>query len=265
METSNHVETALNAVASRAPSHQLPDGGMMIVIPEGYQGERIEPKDPPRIKQAITVHDRDSFVAYVNRFKTDDTRIFAEPGFLADGPARMVAVIDYHGAARPDHGVHTVTYTLRYAEQWQRWTALQGRPLKQAEFAELIEESRADIVAPDAATLLDIVRVFKASKKVDFDSVVYLQNGDVRLGYEERTEQKGSSGPLPETMQLGIPVYFWGVSYKVPMFVRYRVGQGSVAFQLKIDRPDVIEDAAFTEMVKAVSEATSIDAYLGRR
>lgn len=265
MDTNNVLETALQAVASRAPSHQLPDGGFLVVLPEGYHGERIDPLNPPRIKQTVIVHDLDSFVAYVNRFKTDDTRIFAQPGFLNNGVSQVMAVIDYHGAARPDHGGHTVTYSLRYSEQWLRWTNACRTELKQAAFAELIEEARADIVDPNAAVLLDIVRVFKASKKVEFDSVVYQPNGDVKLGYDERTEQKGSSGPLPETMHVGIPVYFRGTGYKVPVFVRYKVGAGSVGFSLKIDRADVIEDTAFTEVVKKISEATSIDAYLGRR
>lgn len=100
---------------------------------------------------------------------------------------------------------------------------------------------------------------------MDFDSVVYQPNGDVKLGYSEATEQKGSSGNLPETMQIGIPIYFRGVAYKVPVLVRYKVGQGVVGFQLKMDRADIVEDSAFTELVQAISGATSIDSYLGRR
>lgn len=266
MDQNNQLETALNTVAARAPAHETPDGGRLILVPEGYRAERVEPLDPPRIKGAVTVHDRDSFVAYVNRFKTDDTRIFAEPGFLANGVARIVAIIDYHGPNAPAHGVHSVTYALRYSEQWQRWTkTCAGAALKQAEFAELIEEARADIVEPEAAKLLDIVRVFKASKKVEFDSLAYQPNGDVKLVYDERTQQTGSSGPLPEVMKLGIPVYFRGAGYAVPVFVRYRMADARVVFALKMDRADVIEDSAFNELVSSVSEATSIDAYLGRR
>lgn len=49
------------------------------------------------------------------------------------------------------------------------------------------------------------------------------------------------------------------------MFVRYRVGNGAVTFQLKLDRADVIEDAAFQEVMKAVEEQTLTPVYLGRR
>ena len=259
---------ALNAVAAKAPAHQTPDGGQIIIVPDGYSAERVAPLEAPlpRIRQAVTMHDRDSFTAYVNRFKQGEaTRIFAEPGFLANGQAKVVAVLDYHLNSAADYGVHTATYMPRYSEQWQRWQKACAAPLKQSEFAEFVEEVRSDIVAPDAANLLDIVRTFKASKRVDFDSIVYQPNGDVRLGYEERTEQKGTSGTLPEQMTIGIPVYFRGSPYKVSVLVRYRVGGGSVQFALKIDRADVVEDTAFTELTAAISEATGIDVYLGRR
>lgn len=256
---------AFNAGAAKAPAHDTPDGGKLVIVPQGYRTEHIDPAMPPRIKQAVTLHDRDSFIAYVNRFKTPDTRIFAEPGFLASGQAKIVAVIDYHGAAKADHGGHSATYAPRYSDQWNRWRNACAQPMRQAEFAEFVEEVRGDIVNPEAAKLLDIVRTFKASKRVEFDSVTYQPNGDVKLGYEERTEQKGTSGALPETMEIGIPVYFRGTAYKVPVLVRYKVGQGAVAFQLKLDRADIIEDAAFGELTKAIGEATSIDPYLGRR
>lgn len=268
MDVDNNIlETALNTVAARAPSHDTPDGGRLVLVPPGYRTETVAPLEPKlsRIRQDVTLHDRDSFVAYVNCFKGDMTRVFAEPGFLARGEAHVVAVMDYHAPTAADYGAHTATYTPRYSEQWRRWTAICERPLKQAEFAEFIEEVRADIVEPDAARLLDIVRTFKASKKVEFDSLTYQSDGSVKLVYDEKTQQSGSSGALPEQMKIGIPVYFRGQAYAVAVLVRYRVGQGAVMFQLKIDRADVVEDAAFSDITKAIGEATGIDCYLGRR
>lgn len=267
-DESTMLKEALDAVAARAPAHDAPNGGKIIIVPEGYRAESVRPLEEPipRIKQAVVLHDKDSFVSYVNRFKQGEaTRIFAEPGFLVNGQAHVTAVVDYHKNAAADYGVHTARYQPRYSDQWQRWQKACEAPLKQAEFAEFVEEVRSDIVEPDAAKLLDIVRTFKASKRVDFDSVVYQPNGDVKLGYEERTEQKGTSGVLPERMALGIPVYFRGSAYKVPVLVRYRVGGGGVQFSLKIDRANVIEDTAFSELTTAVQEATGIDVYLGRR
>lgn len=266
--TAETLETALNIVATRAPAHDTPDGGKLVLVPDGYKAERIAPLEPPlpRIRQAVMMHDRDSFTAYVNRYKAEATRIFAEPGFLAGGGvAKISATLDYHMPGMADHCAHTATYSPRYSEQWMRWHKAASAPMKQAEFAEFVEEVRGDIVEPDAARLMDIVRTFKASKKVEFDSLVYQSNGDVMLGYDERTEQKGTSGALPEKMKIGIPVYFRGTTFAVPVFVRFKVSGGVVQFQLKIDRADVIEDEAFSELTAKVHETTGIDVYLGRR
>ena len=265
--TAETLEKALSIAVSRAPAHDMPDGGKLVIVPDGYRAERVEPLDRPltRIKQVVTLHDRDSFVAYVNRYKSEATRIFAEPGFLAGGTARVVATMDYHKPTAADYGVHVATYAPRYSDQWQRWHTAAKASMKQAEFAEFIEEVRADIVEPDAAKLLDIVRTFKASRKTEFDSVVYQPNGSVSLTYDDKTEQKGASGLLPEVMKLGIPVYFRGTAYAVPVFVRFKVGGGAVQFAIKIDRADVIEDAAFGELTAKINTDTGIDVYLGRR
>lgn len=255
-------------LGARAPTPiPLADGGQAVLVPDGYTAERFAPLEQPlpRIRQSVNMHDAASFVAYVNRYKTAETRLFAEPGFLANGQAHVVAVIDYHEPGSAKYGAHVANYVPRYSDQWRFWHKLCGAPLKQVAFAELIEEARADIRDPEAANLLDIVRTFKANKKVDFDSVVYQPGGDVRLAYTEQTQQQGSSGVLPETMTLGIPVYFRGTVYAVPVFVRYRVGGGAVEFQLKLDRADVIEDAAFGELTAAIATACEIEVYLGRR
>lgn len=266
-DVSETLQTALNAIAARAPSHATPDGGFLVVVPDGYTTERVAPIEPPlpRIKQAVSLHDRDSFVSYVERYKSEATRLFAEPGFLANGSAHVVAVFDYHLPNAPDRCQHTATYTPRYSDQWKRWQSACVKPMAQAEFAEFIEEVRADIAEPEAAKLLDIVRTFKASKRVEFDSVTYQANGDVTLSYDEKTQQRGVSGALPEKMKLGIPVYFRGAVYAVPVFIRYRVATGAVHFQLKMDRADIIEDAAFNALTAEIKDTLAVDVYLGRR
>lgn len=260
------IRTAFDVGRSGAPTIPAPDGSLVALVPKDTQQITLPPHEPilTRVRQKVTVHDRDSFVAYVTRYKTQRTRLFAEPGFLAQGGAHVSAVVDYHGSDGPDHCAHSVVYRPRYSDQWQRWHKACAQPLKQAEFAELIEELRSDIREPEAAKLLDIVRAFKASKRVEFDSVVYQPGGDVTLAYDEKTQQQGKSGPLPEKLTLGIPVYFRGTVYAVPVWVRFRVGNGAVQFQLKMDRADVIEDVAFGEISQAVSAATGIEAYLGR-
>lgn len=247
------------------PEIELPDNKLGIVIPKDYKIEQFSAVEPEltRIHQSVTVYDEPSFIAYVNRFKDADTQIFAVPGFINNGQASIVASIDYHMPGEPTRNSHFCTYAPRYSEPWKRWHAVCKDPLKQVPFAELIEECRADIQEPAAALLLNIVRTFKANKKTDFDSVVYQTNGSVTLNYSESVQQQGQSGALPEVMQLGIPVYFRGQAFKIPVMVRYRVGNGGVTFDLKLDRADIIEDAAFGEILARIEKECEVKPYLG--
>lgn len=259
----------LGAAAGKHVS--TPDGGTAMVVPANFKVQTFPPVTPAepelkRINGGAQLHDVDSFVAYVNRYKGSATRIFAEPGFLASGGARIVAVMDFHEPNdQPRHCAHIASYTPRYSDPWARW--MKASVFEQVPFAEFIEENRSEISEPPAAGLLDVVRTFKAFKKIDFDSVVYQSNGDVRLGYSEQSEAKGStpSSVLPERLTLGIPVYFRGRLYAVGIWVRYRVANGKVVFTLKVDRPDVIEDDAFRELTEKVATDTGIEVYLGRR
>lgn len=243
------------------------DGRMHALVPNGMTLKEILPADwdPKliRIKAAAVMHDQASFVSYANRYKSDATRMFAEPGFINGGRPTIAAIFDYHEKDEPHHAAHVASYSPRYSEQWLRWQKNCSATLRQVEFAEMIEECRTDILEPAAAALLDIVRAFKATKKTEFDSVTYQQNGDTLLHYSEKTEQQGGM-KMPETLKLCIPVFFRGPRYEVPVFIRYRVGNGGIAFNLKLDRPDRIEDDAFQQITAGIAEGTAIEVYMGK-
>lgn len=241
-----------------------PDGSTTYTLPEATRDIKVPPLNPVRIEQIVTFHDEASFVDYVNKFQGVTTMIFAEPAFVrGDNQSRILAAIDYHGPENPQSIKHKVLFAPRASEQWIRWNAANGRVFTQPEFAEFIEEVRRDIHDPNAATLLDIVRAFKANKSVEFDSLTYQPDSSVLLNYSEKVNQTGRSGPLPQVMTLGIPVFFRGAPFQVPVFVRFRLTGGSVKFELKLDRPDVILDTAFGEIVDRIAEATGVTALLG--
>lgn len=247
--------------------HPTPNGGFAAFVPPGTQKIDIPPHEPllTRIRQHAQLHDLRSFIDYVKQFQlAGTTTIFAEPGFIAGGTGCIKAVFDYHKPDEPNRLSHIATYAPRYSTQWQTWTGACGGAMKQAEFAEFIEENRGDINEPSAAQLLDIVRTFKASKKVDFDSLTYTSDGSALLHYSDKVEQQGKSGPLPEIMRLGIPVFFRDIPYLVGVFVRFRVGTGAVTFQLKMDRADVMEDEAFKQILLSVETETGVKPYLGK-
>lgn len=271
MLTAEAIQALADAMAARAKPIETPDGGIAVPLPTGYTFAKLPPLDPilTHVKQAVVLHDFASLVAYVDAYKGVQTRIFAEPGFLAkDRKARVVGVLDYHQASSEapiaSRAAHVVTYEPRYSDAWLRWHKACAEPLAQVEFAELIEECRADIVEPNAASLMDIVRTFKATKRTEYDSITYQPDSGVKLHYSETVDKTGSAALLPEQLHLGIAVYYRGAPYKVPVFIRYKVGNGGVKFSLKLDRADLIEDNAFTELAVDLANQTAVPVHNGR-
>jgi uncharacterized protein YfdQ (DUF2303 family) len=247
---------------------ERPDGGKELVVPKDFQTHTIPPLEPrlPRIRQRVTFYDIGSFIEYVNLFKAEGSRIFAVPGHLSGGAgASFKAILDYHQKAAADHSAHVALFVPKYSEPWVRWMAAakQG-PMLQETFGDFIEENAPDIVDPSAAELLDMVNRFRASKKVEFNSVVRQANGDVTIGYAEQTEVQGSRAgvTVPTELKLGIPVFFRGGAYEVRMFLRYKV-QEKLTFSIKADRPEYIEQDAFDGLSAMIGDQTEIRPYLG--
>jgi len=263
MDLNEMMTHAIAVGAEKREPIDLPAGGKGVLVPQGYQLKELSPVEPvlTRIRGGVTMLDLDSWVSYVNRFKTVDTQIFASPD---PGSFAVTAVLDYHNEnGLPAHCAHKAVYKPRYAVQWARWSQI--GVMEQVAFAEFIEENRADVQEPAAAVLLDIVTKFKATKKAEYDSVVYQPNGDVMIGWSEKVEAAGKAVPVPTELKLGIPVFFRGTLYAVPAFLRYRLNGGKLTFQVKLDRPEYIEEAAIAEITKAIDEQTGIGVYLGRQ
>lgn len=256
-------KTAVEALIAqgRAIGNKIegPDGREYLIVPSGMNVAELQPLERRlmRIKAGALFEDSESFVAYVNRFKTQTTQVFA-----ATSSPLVTAALDYHGPGQPSHCAHVAQYAPKLSTEWTRWTT--AKPMPQAEFAEFVEENRRDVVEPAAAVLLDVVTKFKATKKQDYDSVVYQPNGDVTIAWSDKTEMAGKPGvAVPSELQLGIPVFFGGAPYKVPVFMRYRLADGKLTFTVKIDRADYILEDAFKESLASISKAIGIGIYRG--
>lgn len=277
MLTAEAIGALRDILELRAAPVDNADGGKTIIVPDGYRPHVMPPLEKPltRIHQQVTLHDMPSFLDYVNAYKTANSRIFAEPGFVATNKeAHLVAYLDYHWPAHkgddataahsplPDHVRHAAVYAPRYSDAWARWMGIKGE-IEQATFAELVEECRVDIVDPPAAALLDLISTFKATKKVEFNSLAHQRDGSVVLQYSDEVQKSGST-IMPEKLVLGIPVYYRGAPFEVDVLVRFKVDAGKVKFRLVVHRPDRIEDAAFESLVADVAEKTALPVHRGR-
>lgn len=254
------------SIAADAP-FDMPAGGHAVLVPAGYQVREFKPIDPPltHVKQKVRLDDAPSFIAYVGRYKTPNTQLFAE---LDAGS--VTAVIDYHqapqsnGESVPLYGAHAATYRAKLAEEWARWTQIDNQKISQAQLAEFLEENAENIVEPEAASVLEVARNLKMRKRVKFESGLSLKDGTIQLEYREEVEGAGKEQmAVPDHLIIGVPVYFGGEGFRLKVMMRYRIEEGVLHFMLKIHRREFAVQAAFAQVVKEIAEGVGIAPFYG--
>lgn len=281
-ELSNSLQTALRAggALTEPKAIALPNGGLGFIVPAGYDIKKIDALDTPltRIRATPRMDDAESFVAYVNRFKTDATIIFADLKTNL-----MTAVIDYHHEStsasassegpgpkdtpgRPDYTVHRVAHPCPWSVEWARWRAIDGQNRKQAELGLFLEEMLHTIAAPEGATLLEIAAELRVEREVKFKSGNRLANGTVAIAYEEIDETKGSKGgkiTVPEEITIVSPVFMGGEPRGFKAKLRYRLDRGELTFKIDILNRVIGEQQAFENVCLEVGGATGRPVFYG--
>jgi len=105
----------------------------------------------------------ESLIEWTQRYKTDDTVIFAEDD--RDEPT-LTAVINYHSPCdastefshcKPDeaarHCDHKGSYSFPMSDQWIAWNETSGKYIEKDELGEFIEKNALDVLDPTPALL----------------------------------------------------------------------------------------------------------------
>lgn len=223
-------------------------GGLTVIDTDEYA-------EHPRHKAAArSVTDAASFVAYVNRHALDGTEVWAHAP-----KSKVVALIDSHESAGYEAGwqKHRVTLDLEHSKPWAAWAAADGKLLTQSDFADFLDDRWNDVIEPAPALMIDIATTFQAKTKVDFDSGVRLDSGDVKLTYVEETAAKaGQKGDItiPKKIQLALRPYVGGPIYSIWANFRYRLNGGNVLLGFKLERPENVLEAAFADIVTEIRD-----------
>lgn len=232
--------------------------GVFTVVPKDYRIEDLErflPR-PLRIKEAVTLHDTNSFIAYVNNFKLPVSRIFFDTV-----EEEFVAVLDYHEAETAGWCGHTAVFKPRRSVEFETWMGSNRKQFTQVDFARFLEENLPDVVEPNSAELLQVALTFEAKKSVEFASGVRLANGQIQFAYDEivrGTAQKGTI-EIPESFVLGIPIHVNGPAYRISVRLRWRLQEGKLVFWYEVVRPHrYIEDA-----LKEIRERVGVETTMG--
>lgn len=229
----------------------------------------IRREKPLRIVNKVTMQSAQSFIEYIQRFKTPTTMIFA------DVRAQSIeAVIDFHGPDEPKWAEHTVSYKPQFSMHWERWAGQSGKPEDQTAFAEFIEENRGAVtspidnsleqrrmfnVAPDLASLLEMTRNIQGKSEVAWKSRVVAKDGSVSLSFvEDASAGTGESQvPIFDSFEIMIPIFYGSDPVRLICQFRYRIENRKLKLFYVLYRKDEIAQAGFEDIVSKI--ATGLD------
>lgn len=241
------------------------DGIPFIVTPKDTTMQSLEAllPAPTAIRSTVILDDVLSFARYVNEFKNENTKIFAQQSDLT---ATFRAVIDYSGKDNPSWCNHKATYACPQSKEWKAWNFHNGTKLSQKDFAEFLEDNLIDIVNPSGAEVLEVAKSLVSKNTVNFKSGIRLDNGNEQLVYEETSEAKaGAKGELeiPTGFTLGIAPFKGGPSYRIEARLKYRIDSGRLLFFYELIKPHCVIADACAEIIAKINLETGIAPLAG--
>jgi len=244
------------------PAVVVPDGHKVVFLEQAVFNEHRQA--PERKTGNVQVQQVGSFLEYWSLYADEDSRAFADPT-----TGTVLAILDYHhsSAERTARwGKHRVTLTLKQTDEWETWTALDGKQQTQADFADFLEDNAPDIVEPNAATFVDAARDLRARSEVNFQSAQVAKDGSVNFTYQEET--KGTFGKaqmeIPERFTIAIPVYDGMDKVKIQARLRYRIPSGKLQIWYSLHRADYHEREAFQLVVNQIQQTTGRHVFIGK-
>lgn len=266
--TANQAETIERLAQAAAVITQVKtdDGRLFTIVPNTHQAKDITPpgwlppNKPKYIKQDVTVQTLDSLVDYVNKYKSENTMLFAD---VAN--SRIVAHLDYHGKSQAEFVVHRATMSLDFSEEWKAWTDIDNKLMKQLDFARFIEENSADIAAPSGADLLEVCRDLQAVRSANFKKAVRTNTDHENFEFTDNTDIRGKNGvEVPTKFELAVPVYFGERNVPLQAFLRWNLVGETLALGVALHRREHVRQALFKEIVTGAADRTDLTAVFGR-
>lgn len=217
---------------------------------------------------------------YLHRFKDADSIMFGDVM-----TSKVTAILDYHvrptanapevdGAsvnagipasepAKPRHSAHRAVLQLRHAQEWAVWTTANEKLMTHVNFANFLEENAMDVINPDGAALLELIRDLNVKSGSTFKSQV--RQGDVvKVEYQKSDDVSSKEEiEMPVGFTLNIPVYFGELPVTMNALIRRKVDDGQLFLGFKIQRLENVKQTEFLRIVDEISAETDVETVLG--
>ncbi|WP_422057728.1 DUF2303 family protein [Sphingomonas sp.] len=230
-----------------------------------------------------------SFIALVNRFKFENSAIFANDDFTKPS---LTAIFDYH----PDNGVahdeptqamrHQARYAFPLSKEWQAWISGNAKPMGMGDFARFIEDHIVDVSADPVdlfaaasqefvkanrgtiatpSKLVEISRGLQVYERAVIKEAKNLSTGEAQFTFDsEHTDGDGKPLTLPTMFSITIPVFARSSEvFRLIARFRYRKTGEGLVFWYELWRPDLTFEIAFNEALDKVAAETGLPIYAG--
>ncbi len=260
----------------------VPKGMEAVSLKEFIDEEKVV---PDRREGTHTALDVNTFIEITNRFKNDDSVVFAQAQVANNTiSASLLSVLDFHPAGGENDKAanldHKVSYKFPISKELAFWLRLNGTELGQTDFALLLEErigemtvaQESDISAiknlkpkfADPLEILSLSRDLEIYSNVKVKQAAKLSSGERKLEFDEaHVDATGKAISIPDFFMLSIPIFVGGKSEKVTVRLRYRKKGEGVVWFYDLYRVDQVFQTAFETITKDVAEKTKLPLYLG--
>ncbi len=249
---------ALEFLTGLRKTEYSPDGqvcirqfGTELVDLEPYQQE-------PRFRAAAPKFQSPaSFIEYVKTHKTEHTRLFFQ------SEAAHVVFDHLPAQSGKSRRLHHARLTLETDPLFAPWrNAIEtGRKFGQAEFADFIDDHRAIILRPDAATIAETALNLQDNRQLSVQSKVNRANGRFSFTYSEGGDSGQAS--VPEGLTLQAPIFRGDVPVDIDVKIRYRLAEGKVAFYFVAPGFAAQKSAVVDRIAAEIGQSTDLPVLFG--
>lgn len=242
----------------KVPIALVEDDGHPTVILLSQALEALDARmgGPERRKGHHRLSEVDSLIAFVNRYADDSTIVYADTAALG-----FTVVFDDHPPGAESDAAwreFRASYHCPRSPEWKAWTGLDGKPMRQADFADFIESRLEDLRTvdglPQPLEVLQVARQLNIKTKGEFRREYNPTNGDSIL--VNKTETAEGSTVIPRAFAIAVPVFEGGELYQVEVRVRFAIGELGPMFTFVMHRRAEIERSAFNDVRTKVASET---------
>ena len=277
-----------------------PDTGVQAVVITTPEGVKPVPaslfddyrETPKRRNGTAQTFDIESFIAHANRFKNENSVLFANPD--VESPS-LTAVLNYHDAgadSSPRFGDHRTSFRFPLSDEWKAWSEQDKNGMNMVQFAEFLEDNIVDVMPvemvqfgededeakrfvemlggtrkiAEPAVLMQIAAGLQVNEYSNIAQASKLSSGEGKIDFKtthETSDATGQSIVVPTLFAIGIPVFANGPAYRVLARLRYRKAGGSLTFYYELWRTDRVFKHAMDEAVALAHEETELPVLMG--